>query len=912
MQASLAAILGIVGLPILAGSGNVANAVETAMCKPAGNVFVGMANSDVFRLRKVNNPAAGINSWSYDEWIGTGWNERFMAGPNGYLWFIETDGELRRHRWTGTGWDNGGISQLIANNWGGWDLPQYHFRVTVDAKNHIYAAEASGELALYRYNETTNVLSRKVIATGWNKYDHVTAGGAGVLYARDPNVNGGTLYRFEYDADAETWKQQDKNVGFGWNGYKQITSPGGDILYGTWPGGETWWYRYLPKYDRWENSATGDWKYQITNWTGVDEIAPAIDNCRTGETATDVECATSARLWGSQADDNLYRRDHNEPEAGVTSWEKPTHVGSGWNGSRFMGGAKGYKFSIEPDGEFRVFRWIDGTGWENGGNSTVIATDWGGWHLPAYHNRVTVDSNNHVYAGLATGQLEFNVYDETTKTLTQKQIIDDGWNKYDQVFAAGDGVLYARDPNVAGGTLYRYHYDWKNRRWIDYARNVGNGWNGYRQLLSPGGDIVYAVWGTAIWWYRWDNTAKVFTNHAEGDYKKELAVWNDVNDIMVDVDACKLTNPDKITPPQTPAPGVDKAEMIYNAQKSRFELAFADENGSVKHYFQQVSNSESLQVNPLSSTGFTGRATLAQQEDDKIVVMARGTNAQTKAFVEPAANSGTFTWTQKDVKGALHTSPVLARGTNKVLTAFAVDGDNKLWYAEQFAVNGEFKPWRQATAPDTYTMTGEMTIVPSGDGFEIAYTDPTGAITVKKFAGGALGASRIAGGITGVGTPAAVVFSDGKVQLVARANDNKLYTLKEGASGFAGWTNISGALQFTGTPEALLNKFNVVEVVARDTNGWIHRGGQTEPGSATWRVWTNIGWDSQFDVSFAAGANNEQRIFADVGNGLYILAEAPPYASEPSLALSSDAATSLDKSSRKVPAKATKQKLDEK
>ncbi|WP_394613686.1 tachylectin-related carbohydrate-binding protein [Lentzea sp. JNUCC 0626] len=917
----LAAAVGIAGLPVLMSGANVAHAVDTIFCKPTGNVFVSMNNSPGLNLRTTNEPSAGYNQWT-DQGIGWGWDFHFSAGPDGYIWFTLDNGELRRHRWIdGVGWADNGISKLIATGWGGWNLPQFRNRFTVDSTNTLYTVDDSGSLKQHKYNETTGQMATKVIEAGWGKYDVVFAAGAGVLYARDPAVQGGTLYRYQYDDASGTFTQREKNIGWGWNGYKQITSPGGDIIYGTFPGGETWWYRWIPESaenptGRSERGGSGEWKQKISTWGDVDEIAPAVDTCSIKPIASDVVCKQDANMWGSSPDAGLYLKKYLEPESGLTAWDHSTgRIGNGWNNMRFIAGPDGYKYLILADGKVARHRWIEGVGWDNGGVSKEIATGWTGWTDPRYINRITVDTNNHFYAALANGQLQHSTYTEAPGTgavTWTQEVIDDGWGKYDQVFAAGDGVLYARDPNIGDGTLFRFHYDYKNKRWIEYGRNVGTGWNGYTQILSPGADIVIGHAGPDTWWYRFDNATKSFTNGAENTWKEYIIWWEGLQQMMIDVDACKLKNPEKITPPQTPAPGVDKAEMIYNAHKSRFEIAFADENGSVKNYYQQVSNSEWLTVNPLSSTGYTGRATLAQQEDNKIVVMARGTNAQTKAFVEPAPNSGTFVWSQKDVKGALNTSPILVRGNNKLLTAFALDGNNKLWFAEQFGINGEFKPWRQATAPDTYNMSGEMTIVPSGDGFEIAYTSVTNVVAVKKFVNGALSPHRVASGITAAGAPAAVVFADGKVQLVVRANDNKLYTQKEGASGFAGWTNISGAVQFTGSPEALLNKFNIVEVVARDTNGGIHRGGQTAPGSTTWRVWHYIASDSQYDVSFAAGANSEQRIFADTGNGNYILAEAPPYASEPNLAMSSDAATSLEKSSRKVPANATEHKLPEK
>ena len=908
-QISLAAIIGIVGLPVLSSGGNVANAVESIQCKTEGNVFVSITNSPAFRLRKQQTPADGYNQWSSDSHIGNGWDFRFISGPNGYLWFTLDNGELRRHQWIeGAGWANNGISELITTGWGGWNLPQFRYRITVDSNNTIYTVDDSGSLKQHKYNETTKQMSTKVIEGGWGKYDQVFAAGNGVLWARDPAAHSGqgVLYRFVYDDATGTFKQHAREWGWGWNGYKQLTSPGGDIVYGTFPGGETWWYRWNPARDAPQNNAGGNEKQKISTWGDVNEIAPAIDTCKTSDYSPDVVCKPGANMWGVTSDGGLFQRSYQEAATGITSWTLGARIGNGWNGLRMMAGADGYKYYIRPDGEVHRHRWIDGVGWDNNGISKRIATGWTGWDDPRFFNRITVDSNNHFYSVGHTGQLEFSIYNDAANTWTQ-QIIDDGWGRFDQVFAAGDGVLYARDPNIQDGTLYRFHYDWKNRRWIDYARNVGWGWKGYTQILSPGGDVIIGRAGQDVFWYRFDNTKKEFTNSGEGSWKEYIAWWQDLQGLMMDVDSCKLTNPETITPPQTPAPSVDKPEMIYNPQKSRFEIAYSDENGTLRNLYQQVSNSELLAVNALSSTGFTGRATIAQREDNKIVVQARGTNAQVKSFTEPTS---VIQWTQKDVNGALSSSPTLVRGTNKVLTSFAVDDKNKLWYSEQFGINGEFKPWRKAVADHDYNMTGDMTVVASGDGFEIAYVNPTGTVAVKRFVNGELKPQRVAAGIKGAGAPAAVVFADGKVQLVARdADNNKLYTQKEGASGFTGWTDISGALTFTGTPEALLNKFNVVEIVARDSSGSIHRGGQTAPGSTTWRVWADTLITSPFDVSFAASNTNEQRIFAIDGNGNYYLIDSPPYSSDQSQAMPANADKSVELSSKDAPSTATKQRI---
>ncbi|RAS63644.1 hypothetical protein C8D87_10645 [Lentzea atacamensis] len=70
-------------------------------------------------------------------------------------------------------------------------------------------------------------------------------------------------------------------------------------------------------------------------------------------------------------------------------------------------------------------------------------------------------------------------------------------------------------------------------------------------------------------------------------------------------------------------------------------------------------------------------------------------------------------------------------------------------------------------------------------------------------------------------------------------------------------------------------------------------------------------WPSPFDVTFRASTGsaggNEQRIFANSGEGYFLLIDSPPYSSDQTQAMPADASTSLSKSSVDAPAKATKQ-----
>ncbi|MFD7656709.1 tachylectin-related carbohydrate-binding protein [Actinosynnema sp. NPDC059797] len=866
---SLAAVVGVVGLPVLASAGNVAGAVETARCAPTANVFVAMTNSPALRIRPLVDPASGRAAWTEDAHIGNGWETRFFAGANGYVFYVGADGTLQRHRWINGGWENGGVSKQLATGWHGWEDPRVRYRITADANNHIYTVGYDGRLYVNAYDEASGTMSNRLLATDWGKYDQIFAAGDGVLYARDPNVQLGTLYRFEYDFDTDTWRQREKDVGWGWNGYKQLASPGADVIYGMEPGGNLWWYRYLPAQDAWTNGATSGWKENVGPWSGIDEFTVPVDTCRLGQVAADVECEPSANLFASLTNGQFHLRPHAEPETGLSNWDAARHIGNGWP-MRFISGAGGYVYQVRDDGTVHRHHW-DGQRWARDGVSEQIATGWGGWNDPRYRYRITVDANNHFYAALAVGDLQRSVYDEVSKTWTQ-EVIDTGWGKYDQVFAAGDGVLYARDPAIEHGALYRFHYDWKSRRWLDYATKVSSGWNGYKQLVSPGADVIYGLTeGGDVYWYRYDPVTGQHVHGAEDTWKENLLSWPGVSEIAVDVDACKPVTPATVVPPSVPAPNDERAQVLLNPSTQRLEIAFVSNEGVLHRGYQTAAGTEYLEWQALSGDGNTGRAAVALRQDGRLVAMARDTGARVRAYTQDAAGSSHWTGPAM-VNGSLNSSPVLVRGTGGLLIAFATDTTNKLWYSEQFSATGGFKPWRQATSATPYAMTGDFTVVPSGDGFEIAYRAANNAYAVKKFTNGSLGPARVAGGgIVATGTPAAAVFADGKVQLVVRSTDDRLYTQKEGAAGFGAWTGISGGVTFSGTPSALLNVHGIVEVAVRDGAGHVRRSAQTAPGATTWHPWHDYQQVSVVDPVLAPAGGSEQRIFALDEYGEYYL-----------------------------------------
>ncbi|MBP2326258.1 hypothetical protein JOF56_006643 [Kibdelosporangium banguiense] len=876
---ALAAVLAATGIQVMA-TVNVASAVQTTQCTTPVNIFVGMSADPGLTLRKHKEPIQGYNDWAPEQGVGWGWDNRFFTGPSGYVYFIDTDGSLNRHQWTPTGWANNGVSVRAGTGFAEWNSAASRYRITVDTNNHFYYVSPNGELTWGAYDEATKVWTKRVIATGWNKYNQVFAAGDGVIWTRDASIDNGALLRSQYDYRTQTWTQQPTKVGAGWNGFKQIASPGGDVIYGMNPGGELWAYRWLPAENQWALNSLMHTGEKVSNWTGTDEFAPAVDSCRlTGNFAADVQCSPEANVWGHFSNNAFRLKPHTEPETGYSAFNTDRHIGNGWN-MRFMAGNNGYKYLILPEGKLNRHQWTS-TGWANGGISTEIGSGdaWKGWDNAAYHFRITVDTNNDFYAVPASGNLERRVYDDLAKTW-QTEVLDSGWGKYDQVFAAGNGVLYARDRNVGDGTLYRYHYDSKNRRWLDYGTEAGVGWNFYKQMVSPGADIIYGLeFGYGVQWYRFDPAAKQYVANAEGVTRKYLMWWENAQEITADIDACKLTNPVTVTPPATTAPHNEKAQMIYNSAAQRLEVGFVGDNGILYRGYQGSAGSESIEFQALSGfQNFTGRAALASRQDGKLVALGRGTDSQSRTYTQ--ATAGGTTWTgPTDLKGAMASSPILVRGSNNLLTAFAVDSAGQLWFAEQFDAAGAFKPWRKATNTGTYTMSEDFSVVPNGSSFDIVYRSASNAVAVKKFTNGALAPARVASGLTVGGIPAGVTFADGLVQVVARGADNKLYTQKETASGFAGWTDISGTQTFAGSPSALLNVHGIVEVAARGSDGNMYRGGQTVPGATTWRNWHTNFDTAATDPMLAAAGGTEQRVFFRDNNGNYYLWQVPAYSS---------------------------------
>ncbi|MBP2323814.1 hypothetical protein JOF56_004199 [Kibdelosporangium banguiense] len=597
-------------------------------------------------------------------------------------------------------------------------------------------------------------------------------------------------------------------------------------------------------------------------------------------------CEPEVNIFGVEQDGDLFVYKHQDPENGSYAWGSKTYIGTGWQDGRTLAGPDGamYLFRAADGGELRRYRY-NGAGWDlfNGGQFQSVGSGWGRYNTPEHRNKITIDEKERIYEISSSGQLKIFIWDKATNGWLPGtgggKVIDSGWGQYDSITAAGDGVLYARKPT---GEFQRFRYHFETDRWLQYAKPVGWGWNIFNRVFSVGGDVLYGtrnVGAGELLWYRYNEDTDTWEDSGRDVGKHVGDGWYGEYEVVGASDHCKLPSFPVPSRPTVPGPNHERAHMLYNTTTQRLEVFFVGNDGILRRGYQSSAGTETLEWQGLSGfQNFTGRATAALRQDGKLVAFGHSSSdADVRSFTQSA--SGSSIWTgPENVKGAFASSPILLRGAGDLLTAFAVAGDGQLWFASQATVDSGFMSWRKAVGSGG--VSSQFTVLRSGNDFEVVYRTAAGVVEVKKLVNGSLGAARVAGGVMTDGIPSAVVFADGKVQLVARGTDNKLYTQKETATGFGGWTNISGGFTFKGSPAALLNAHGIVEVVARESDNTVRRSGQTAPGSSAWRIWETNFDQSVTDPTFTAVTGNEQRIFYIDGNGNYYLLQANAYTSD--------------------------------
>lgn len=287
--------------------------------------------------------------------------------------------------------------------------------------------------------------------------------------------------------------------------------------------------------------------------TRVDDLGTWIRN---SIEPTPVVC-TPATVWSSRPNGDLHRYDHHGATDGSPSWTDGRNVGWGWMG-RMLAGGKDVVWDFHKnngagdsfaDGTLKRWVWNNNTGvWSGGG---LVGSGWERYLTPEYRNRITVDSKGRIFMIDDQGRLRYYEWNTTTNWWVDGggKTVEAGWEKFDSITGAGDGVLYARKPN---GDLFRFQYDVAGSRFVQRDKPSGVGWNMFSEITSPGADILYArgavgkdPWGEGTvpvlrWYQHHDNTDTWAPGAADGTGKSIGTGWNTEISVSAEPGSCVL------------------------------------------------------------------------------------------------------------------------------------------------------------------------------------------------------------------------------------------------------------------------------------------------------------------------------------------------------------------------------------
>lgn len=288
--------------------------------------------------------------------------------------------------------------------------------------------------------------------------------------------------------------------------------------------------------------------------TRVDDLAAWIHQ---HIVPTPVSCPAGAAIWNARTDGSLWRYVHQGAADGSLGWTQPAGpIGSGWTG-RVLAGKGGVIWDVHrtngagdpyPSGSLKRWTYSTGAGWSGGGQ---VGDGWARYLTPEYANRITVDRQNRIFTIDDQGRLKYYLWDDATGWWVNGvgDVLDTGWDRFDSITAAGDGVLYARKPS---GELFRFQYDFAASAWLQRDKPAGVGWQMFSEIFSPGGDVLYgrgstgqSPWdgqtGPVLRWYRYsDNTDSWAPSGPDGRGVTIGSGWNAEIHVTAAPDSCTL------------------------------------------------------------------------------------------------------------------------------------------------------------------------------------------------------------------------------------------------------------------------------------------------------------------------------------------------------------------------------------
>lgn len=578
--------------------------------------------------------------------------------------------------------------------------------------------------------------------------------------------------------------------------------------------------------------------------TGVMALTTAAVTTAPAATAAETfSCQSSVTVFDVRSNGHLYINRHEEPETGVNLWSGDwVKWGEQWPASTYAGPA-GKVYSINAAGELLRHVWL-GNGWENGGTSTKIdqSDNYKVYNTnPAYQKRFTVDATGDFYRIDLGGSLRMRRYNETSNEWYE-WVIDGGWDKYNAIFASGDGVLYARTP---AGELYRFRYHKSSQRWVSRSGAIAGNWNTHKHMISPGADILYGLHGTQNtgWWYRYSETENKW---AAGSGTNQFASWWAADSIaaVAAPDSCPQSG---LPVPGTPAVTVNRTAKatLLKTTNGYLQYAYVDNEGHLVH--SEIRDIAAPNPNGFSAfpgyASFTGVPAVSENENGQVRVYGHGTDSNTHGYIQQPPN-----WSSHNNMGGRTSSAAqFVRTDNKLQTWVAIDWDGSIWIRPQRMLNGAMYGWRRTLGSTAMSAgTKEFTTFASGNTIVVIALHTNGQQCRFDITNEAASALRCSGPTGFTGAASAIKVGDGIFQLFARRNDGKIYTTRTNADGSIQdtWTPMAGTLPEgvtpVGAPSAVMAPNTTMQVATRGSDGYVYRSGQLASGSTAWTPWTEV------------------------------------------------------------------------
>ncbi|MFV0129513.1 tachylectin-related carbohydrate-binding protein [Streptomyces sp. HMX112] len=270
----------VAALPLLIALPGTARAADAAACDADGPTYAVNSAGSLLEY-KMKTPLTG-SGYTGPATIGSGWAGfgKVLAGPDGSFYAFKSDGTYYGHRNASGVWDV--PPKKIASGFG-WlaSTPADRDQATVDRAGWLWVADQKGALRAYKYNTTTGIWdfggTSRALDDGWDRYNLISAGDAGVLYGRA--AADGKLYRSRFDIASQRWIERHVLVsGSDWNTFRNITSNGGDTIMATQVStGDAFYYRHDENGHTWPVN-----RVQVGNggWASFRDVTAAPDICR--------------------------------------------------------------------------------------------------------------------------------------------------------------------------------------------------------------------------------------------------------------------------------------------------------------------------------------------------------------------------------------------------------------------------------------------------------------------------------------------------------------------------------------------------------------------------------------------------------------------------------------------------------